>query len=125
MRWLTGMLELSWDGRWYRRAYFDDGTPLGSVQNEECKIDSLTQSWAVLSDAAQPLRARQSMEAVRGQLLRRDAQIVLLLTPPFDRHAARSRLHQRLSSRHPRKRRAIHACGALGRHRVDASRARR
>ena len=84
-RWLTGMLELSWDGRWYRRAYFDDGTPLGSVQNEECKIDSLTQSWAVLSDAAQPLRARQSMEAVRGQLLRRDAQMVLLLTPPFDR----------------------------------------
>jgi cyclic beta-1,2-glucan synthetase len=85
VRWLTGMLELSWDGRWYRRAYFDDGTPLGSVQNEECKIDSLTQSWAVLSDGAQPLRARQSMEAVRSQLLRRDAQIVLLLTPPFDR----------------------------------------
>jgi cyclic beta-1,2-glucan synthetase len=84
VRWLTGMLELSWDGRWYRRAYFDDGTPLGSVQNEECKIDSLTQSWAVLSDAAQPLRARESMEAVRGQLLRRDAQVVLLLTPPFD-----------------------------------------
>jgi cyclic beta-1,2-glucan synthetase len=85
VRWLTGMLELSWDGRWYRRAYFDDGTPLGSVQNDECKIDSLTQSWAVLSDAAQPLRARQSMEAVRAQLLRREAQIVLLLTPPFDR----------------------------------------
>jgi cyclic beta-1,2-glucan glucanotransferase len=84
-RWLTGMLELSWDGRWYRRAYFDDGTPLGSVQNEECKIDSLTQSWAVLSDAAQPLRARQSMEAVRAQLLRRDAQMILLLAPPFDR----------------------------------------
>ena len=48
-RWLTGMLELAWDGDWYRRAYFDDGTPLGSVQNEECKLDSLTQSWAVLS----------------------------------------------------------------------------
>jgi len=84
VRWLTGMLELSWDGRWYRRAYFDDGTPLGSVQNEECKIDSLTQSWAVLSGAAQPLRASEAMEAVRGQLLRRDAEIVLLLTPPFD-----------------------------------------
>ena len=85
--WLTGILELSWDGGWYRRAYFDDGTPLGSAQNEECKIDSLTQSWAVLSDAAQPTRARQSMEAVRAHLLRRDAQIVLLLTPPFDRMA--------------------------------------
>ena len=52
------MLELAWDGDWYRRAYFDDGTPLGSVQNEECKLDSLTQSWAVLSGAAQPRRAR-------------------------------------------------------------------
>lgn len=84
-RWLTGMLELSWDGGWYRRAYFDDGTPLGSAQNEECKIDSLTQSWAVLSNSAQPMRAKRAMEAVRAHLLRRDAQMVLLLTPPFDR----------------------------------------
>jgi cyclic beta-1,2-glucan glucanotransferase len=84
-RWLAGMLELSWDGGWYRRAYFDDGTPLGSAQNDECKIDSLTQSWAVLSDSAQLSRARQAMEAVRAHLLRRDAQLVLLLTPPFDR----------------------------------------
>jgi cyclic beta-1,2-glucan synthetase len=86
-RWLSGMLELSWDGGWYRRAYFDDGTPLGSAQNEECKIDSLTQSWAVLSESAQPGRARQAMEAVRAHLLRRDARLVLLLTPPFDRMA--------------------------------------
>jgi cyclic beta-1,2-glucan glucanotransferase len=85
--WLTGMLELSWDGGWYRRAYFDDGTPLGSAQNEECKIDSLTQSWAVLSGAAQPRRAAQAIEAVRAHLVRRDAQLVLLLTPPFDRMA--------------------------------------
>ena len=86
-RWLTGMLELAWDGDWYRRAYFDDGTPLGSVQNEECKLDSLTQSWAVLSGAAQPRRAERAMNAVRAHLVRRDAQIVLLLTPPFDRMA--------------------------------------
>ena len=86
-RWLTGMLELAWDGNWYRRAYFDDGTPLGSVQNEECKLDSLTQSWAVLSGAAQPRRAERAMNAVRAHLVRRDAQIVLLLTPPFDRMA--------------------------------------
>jgi cyclic beta-1,2-glucan synthetase len=78
------MLELSWDGGWYRRAYFDDGTPLGSIQNEECKLDSLTQSWAVLSAAAEPRRAQQAMDAVRAHLVRRDAQIVLLLTPPFD-----------------------------------------
>jgi cyclic beta-1,2-glucan synthetase len=83
-RWLGGMLELAWDGDWYRRAYFDDGTPLGSVQNSECKLDSLTQSWAVLSGAATPRRAEQAMNAVRTHLVRRDAQIVLLLTPPFD-----------------------------------------
>jgi cyclic beta-1,2-glucan synthetase len=84
-RWLAGMLELAWDGDWYRRAYFDDGSPLGSVQNEECKLDSLTQSWAVLSHGAQPRRAQRAMDAVRAHLVRRDAQIVLLLTPPFDR----------------------------------------
>ena len=86
-RWLTGMLELAWDGNWYRRAYFDDGTPLGSAQNEECKIDSLTQSWAVLSREADPRRAARAMDAVRAHLVRRDAQVVLLLTPPFDRMA--------------------------------------
>jgi cyclic beta-1,2-glucan synthetase len=86
-RWLGGMLELAWDGDWYRRAYFDDGTPLGSVQNEECRLDSLTQSWAVISGAAQPRRAERAMNAVRSHLVRRDAQIVLLLTPPFDRTA--------------------------------------
>jgi cyclic beta-1,2-glucan synthetase len=84
-RWLTGMLELAWDGDWYRRAYFDDGSPLGSVLNDECKLDSLTQSWAVLSGAAQPRRAERAMNAVRANLVRRDAQLVLLLTPPFDR----------------------------------------
>jgi cyclic beta-1,2-glucan synthetase len=84
-RWLTGMLELAWDGDWYRRAYFDDGTPLGSAQNEECRIDSLTQSWAVLSGAADAHRAERAMDAVRAHLVRRDARLVLLLTPPFDR----------------------------------------
>ena len=83
--WLAGMAELSWDGDWYRRAYFDDGTPLGSAQNDECRIDSLTQSWAVLSGAAQLRRAARAMEAVRAHLVRRDGQLVLLLTPPFDR----------------------------------------
>jgi cyclic beta-1,2-glucan synthetase len=84
-RFLTGMLELSWDGGWYRRAYFDDGMPLGSVQNDECRLDSLTQSWAVLSNAAERRRAQQAMDAVRAHLVRRDAQLVLLLTPPFDK----------------------------------------
>jgi cyclic beta-1,2-glucan synthetase len=84
-RWLTGNLELTWDGAWYRRAYFDDGTPLGSVQNDECRIDSLTQSWAVLSQVADRRRAEHAMDSVRTHLVRRDARLVLLLTPPFDR----------------------------------------
>jgi cyclic beta-1,2-glucan synthetase len=78
------MLELAWDGHWYRRAYFDDGTPIGSAQNDECRIDSLTQSWAVLSGAGQPRRAEHAMDAVLAHLVRRDARLVLLLTPPFD-----------------------------------------
>jgi cyclic beta-1,2-glucan synthetase len=84
-RWLTGMVELAWDGSWYRRAYYDDGTPLGSVQSDECKLDSLTQSWAVISEAADPRRAARAMDAVRTHLVRREARLVLLLTPPFDR----------------------------------------
>lgn len=74
-----------WDGAWYRRAYFDDGTPLGSIRNEECKIDSLSQSWAVLSRAANPDRARMAMEAVNERLVQRDFNLVQLLDPPFNK----------------------------------------
>jgi cyclic beta-1,2-glucan synthetase len=74
----------AWDGRWYRRAYFDDGTPLGSAENDECKIDSLAQTWAVLSGAGDPDRARQAMAAVDDMLVRPAAGLVLLFTPPFD-----------------------------------------
>ena len=81
---LAVVLEQAWDGNWYRRAYFDDGTPLGSAQNEECRIDSIAQSWAVLSGAAPPGRAERAMDSVRSQLVRRDARVILLLTPPFD-----------------------------------------
>jgi cyclic beta-1,2-glucan synthetase len=84
---LAHMLERSWDGEWYRRGYYDDGTPLGSAQNDECKIDSIAQSWAVLSGAAPGRRAEQAMDAVRTQLVRRGAQVVLVLTPPFDQSA--------------------------------------
>ena len=73
-----------WDGEWYRRAYFDDGTPLGSTENEECKIDSIAQSWAVLSGAGNPERARAAMDAVDRLLVRRDAELIALLAPPFD-----------------------------------------
>ena len=82
---LTAAIEASWDGDWYRRAYFDDGTPLGSKENTECQIDAIAQSWAVISGAGDPARARQAMEAVDARLVRRADGIVLLLTPPFDR----------------------------------------
>ncbi len=74
-----------WDGAWYRRAYFDDGTPLGSSSNDECQIDSIAQSWAVLSGAGDPTRARLAMEAVDKRLVRRDAGLIQLLDPPFDK----------------------------------------
>ena len=77
----------AWDGNWYLRAYYDDGTPLGSVKNREGQIDSIAQSWAVLSGAADPARAAQAMDAVAERLVRRDDQLVLLFTPPFDKTA--------------------------------------
>jgi cyclic beta-1,2-glucan synthetase len=74
-----------WDGGWYRRGYFDDGTPLGSSTSDECRIDSIAQSWGVISGAADPGRASRSMAAVDEQLIRRDEGLALLLAPPFDR----------------------------------------
>ena len=73
-----------WDGDWYRRGYFDDGTALGSAASSECRIDSIAQSWAVLSEAADPERARRAMAAAERNLVRRDAALVLLFAPPFD-----------------------------------------
>jgi cyclic beta-1,2-glucan synthetase len=73
-----------WDGAWYRRAYFDDGTPLGSAQNDECKIDAIAQSWSVISGAGDPDRQRQAMRSFEQHLVREDARLLMLLTPPFD-----------------------------------------
>ncbi len=78
----------AWDGDWYRRGYFDDGTPLGSVSNSECRIDSIAQSWAVISQAADPVRAARAMAAVDKYLIHRDDGVALLFTPPFDHSAA-------------------------------------
>jgi cyclic beta-1,2-glucan synthetase len=77
----------AWDGEWYRRAYFDDGTPLGSAQNDECKIDSIAQSWSVLSGAGEPGRAQRAMAAVEQYLVRKKDGLILLLAPPFDHSA--------------------------------------
>ncbi len=78
-----------WDGEWYRRAYFDDGSPLGSAVNAECRIDSIAQSWGVLSGAADPARAARAMASLDAHLLRRKEGLALLLTPPFE-HAVPS-----------------------------------
>ena len=84
---LAEALERSWDGEWYRRGYYDDGSPLGSAHNDECRIDSISQSWAVLSGAV-PIRfAERAMDSVRTSLVVRGSQILLLLHPPFDRSA--------------------------------------
>jgi len=77
--------EHGWDGKWYRRAYFDDGTPLGSSANAECQIDSIAQSWSVLSQAGAPERSRLAMDALDRRLVRRDHALVQLLHPPFDK----------------------------------------
>jgi cellobiose phosphorylase len=73
-----------WDGGWYRRAYFDDGTPLGSASQVECQIDSIAQSWSVLSGAGDPARSRLGMAALDARLVRREAGLIQLLDPPFD-----------------------------------------
>ncbi len=75
----------AWDGEWYRRAYFDDGTPLGSTANDECRIDAIAQSWSVISGAAGPERARQAMDSVERLLVDDESRLLLLFTPPFDR----------------------------------------
>ncbi len=74
-----------WDGDWYRRAYFDDGTPLGSSINPECRIDSIAQSWSVLSGAGSPERSHLAMEALDKHLVSRGHRLVKLLDPPFDK----------------------------------------
>ena len=81
----SSLEQEGWDGNWYRRGYFDDGTPLGSAESSECSIDSIAQSWSVLSGAADPGRGARAMAAVDQQLVRRDDGVVLLFTPPFDR----------------------------------------
>ncbi|MEO8577917.1 MAG: hypothetical protein ABI556_14510 [Gemmatimonadales bacterium] len=75
----------SWDGAWYRRAYYDDGAPLGSSDDTECRIDSIAQSWSVISGAGNPERSRTAMQSFNEHLVREDARLLMLLTPAFDR----------------------------------------
>jgi cellobiose phosphorylase len=75
----------AWDGHWYRRAYFDDGTPLGSATNDECQIDALPQAWSVISGAGNPERSRQAMATVDERLVDPIGKLIRLFTPPFDK----------------------------------------
>jgi cyclic beta-1,2-glucan synthetase len=81
----TALEAQAWDGAWYRRAYFDDGAPLGSAANAECRIDSIAQSWAVMSGVADNERARRAMNSVQEYLVRDGDELILLFTPPFDK----------------------------------------
>lgn len=83
----ANLAQHAWDGDWYRRAWFDDGTPLGSKVNTECTIDSIAQSWSVLSGAGDAKRSLQAMAALDKQLVRRDHKLIQLLHPPFDTSA--------------------------------------
>ncbi|MPM69885.1 Cyclic beta-(1,2)-glucan synthase NdvB [bioreactor metagenome] len=82
---LKAMEEHAWDGGWYTRAYFDDGTALGSIHNVDCKIDSIAQSWSVLSGGAETNRSRKAMQSLEDYLVNRDEGLIKLLTPPFDK----------------------------------------
>ena len=73
-----------WDGRWYRRAFYDDGTPLGSSSSDDCQIDAIAQSWSVISEAGDPSRQVMALAAFEERLVNRDARLLMLLTPPFD-----------------------------------------
>ena len=76
--------DKAWDGHWYKRGWYDDGTPLGSTLNSECRVDSIAQSWAVLSGAGSPERRVQAMASVERELIRPNEGLALLFTPPFD-----------------------------------------
>ncbi len=84
-RHLSSRLEQAWDGDWYRRGYYDDGRPLGSAQNDECQIDSISQSWALLSGAVPRRFADRALDAVRARLIDRQSRLLMLLSPAFDK----------------------------------------
>jgi cyclic beta-1,2-glucan synthetase len=75
----------AWDGDWYRRGFFDDGTPLGSAANDECRIDAIAQSWSVISGAANAGRAAKAMDSLEQHLLKREPPLAMLFTPPFEK----------------------------------------
>ncbi|MBA2687784.1 MAG: hypothetical protein H0U64_06765, partial [Gemmatimonadaceae bacterium] len=86
-RYRVAIEKTAWDGEWYRRAYFDDGSPLGSSESDEARIDSIAQSWSIISGAGDPERTRIAMNSFEKYLVREDSRQLVLLTPPFDKTA--------------------------------------
>ena len=80
----TRLNDEGWDGKWFLRAFYDDGTPMGSAKNEECRIDAISQAWSVISEAANPEKGRMALEALEEHLISKEDQLIRLLTPPFD-----------------------------------------
>ena len=108
--------QAGWDGKWYLRAIFDDGTPLGSAKNKEAKIDSLPQSWAWLSGAADTVRAEKALESAWRHLVREDEGLVLLLEPPFDKSEPSPGYIKGYPPGGARERRPVHARRPVARH---------
>ncbi len=100
--------QTAWDGAWYRRAYYDDGFPLGSIQDTECQIDGIAQSWAVLSGAGDPIRSQKAMQSVLERLVLTQDRLSLLFTPPFDTTEHDPGYIKGLFSRYSRERRTVH-----------------
>ncbi len=111
---LTASLERAWDGEWYRRGYYDDGSALGSAQSEECRIDSIAQSWSVLSGAMPQRFAERAMDAVRAHLVRRGHRLLALSDASLRSLGAGARLHQGLSAWSAGERRPVHPRRGLG-----------
>ena len=107
--------EHGWDGEWYRRAFDDEGRPWGSRQNTECRIDSIAQSWAVISGGGSTARADGALRAVERELIDVDERLVRLLAPPFTPGGSGPRVHQGVSAWHSGEWRAVHARRGLGR----------
>ncbi len=105
----------SWDGQWYRRAYFDDGTPLGSAENDECRINAIAQSWAVISGAGNPARVRTAVASAYNHSRSRRRAAHHAADAGVRSHGSRSRLHQGLSPRGAGERRAVYPRGDMGR----------
>ena len=99
-----------WDGRWYKRAIMDDDTEIGSIESQECKIDSISQSWSVISGAGDNDKKYISMQEVQNRLVDKENKLIKLFTPPFSTWEINPRLYQSLSRRDARKWRTVHTC---------------